>query len=77
LREEETRHPEGGRLTIYKPLLHEGDSVNEVLKPGCERLQRGIGYFLPILRYSSILEAAIHRVKLLTHYDETLNSFLK
>ena len=76
LREEETRHPEGIGLTVDHPLAHEGHTVDQILVPRGQGLERGVSHLGPVGRHSSILEAAVHGVQLFTHHDETLDGFL-
>jgi hypothetical protein len=75
LREEEDRQREGSRLSIDNPRVHELDSIDEILHPRAESLERGKGNLFPDLWEAVVETGGVHGVKVRGHDDEATDSF--
>mmetsp|Transcript_6479 Transcript_6479/g.8714 ORF Transcript_6479/g.8714 Transcript_6479/m.8714 type:complete len:215 (+) Transcript_6479:342-986(+) len=71
LREEQAADPVGVRVASRQPRLQELNSLDQVIEPGSERLERRIGNLLPVGWHDAVSQTEVHRVQGLRHDDET------
>lgn len=74
LREEERRHPERVRGTVVPPVGHEFESLDQVICPAAQWLERGITErSLPSWWHLVVLELSAHDLQIKGHNDCTIN----
>ena len=76
LREDHTGKPVGVRVALHEPIVHELHSLQHVLVPGRERLQRWVGELAPVDRDLVVLDLQLHSIEGLTHDDVPFDSLL-
>ena len=76
LREEEARNPVGHGHAFLNPSAHEDDAFKEIIEPGGERLQGGVGPVDPHGGHLAIQEIIHHLLQSLGHNDGSLNSLV-
>jgi len=77
LREEEAGNPVRHGHAFLNPSTHEDNTLKEIIEPGGEGLQRGIGPGDPHVGYLAIKEIIHHFLQSLRHNDSAFNSFIE
>jgi len=77
LREEEAGNPVAHGHAFLNPSAHEDDTLEEIIEPGAERLQRGVGPGDPHAGNLAIKEIIHHLFQSLRHNNSAFNSFIQ